>query len=247
MLSARSIPPAPPSVHIDLDWNVIRSSINLVRATMHIRRLFLAIIAISVFWTIAAMLAVLFPPLVKNTFYAEAGVASVFLAIFSIGIAIGSVIINRLLKGEVSARYATGSVIGMAVFLADFYLTAHGWPAREGLSDIPTFLRDPGAIRVIIDLAGISITGGMFVVPLYAFLTTTVDQSETSRTVAANNIVNSGAMVFGSVGILGLTALGVSVVDAIWVLVATALLSAFAAWRLHKACDGVDCNQAINP
>jgi MFS family permease len=231
MLSARAIPPAPPSVHIDLDWNVIRSSI----------------IAISVFWTIAAMLAVLFPPLVKNTFYAEAGVASVFLAIFSVGIAIGSVIINRLLKGEVSARYATGSVIAMAVFLADFYLTAHGWPAREGLSDIPAFLRDPGAIRVFIDLAGISITGGMFVVPLYAFLTTTVDQSETSRTVAANNIVNSGAMVFGSVGILGLTAMGVSVVDAIWVLVGTALISAYAAWRLHKACDGIDCNQAIKP
>jgi MFS family permease len=247
MLSARAIPPAPPLVHIDLDWNVLRSSINLVRATMHIRRLFLAIIAISVFWTIAAMLAVLFPPLVKNTFYAEAGVASVFLAIFSVGIAIGSVIINRLLKGEVSARYATGSVIAMAVFLADFYLTANGWPAREGLSDIPTFLRDPSAIRVFVDLAGISITGGMFVVPLYAFLTTTVDQSETSRTVAANNIVNSGAMVFGSVGILGLTAMGVSVVDAIWVLVATALISAFAAWRLHKACDGIDCNQAINP
>lgn len=247
MLSARAIPPAPPLVHIDLDWNVLRSSINLVRATMHIRRLFLAIIAISVFWTIAAMLAVLFPPLVKNTFYAEAGVASVFLAIFSVGIAIGSVIINRLLKGEVSARYATGSVIAMAVFLADFYLTANGWPAREGLSDIPTFLRDPGAIRVFIDLAGISITGGMFVVPLYAFLTTTVDQSETSRTVAANNIVNSGAMVIGSVGILGLTAIGVSVVDAIWVLVATALVSAFAAWRLHKACDGVNCDQAMNP
>ena len=248
MLSARAIPPAPPLVHIDLDWNVLRSSINLVRATMKIRRLFLAIIAISVFWTIAAMLAVLFPPLVKNTFYAEAGVASVFLAIFSIGIAIGSVIINRLLKGEVSARYATASVIAMAVFLADFYLTARGWtPIVPGLADIPTFLRDPGAIRVFVELAGIAITGGMFVVPLYAFLTTTVDQSETSRTVAANNIVNSGAMVIGSVGILGVTAAGVSVVDAIWVLVATALISAIAAWRLHKACDGVDCNQAINP
>lgn len=247
MLSARAIPPAPPLVHIDLDWNVLRSSINLVRATMHIRRLFLAIVAISVFWTIAAMLAVLFPPLVKNTFYAEKSVASVFLAIFSVGIAIGSVIINRLLKGEVSARYAAASVVAMAAFLVDFYFTSRGWPAREGLLDIPAFLSDPAAIRVFIDLAGISITGGMFVVPLYAFLTTTVDQSETSRTVAANNIVNSGAMVFGSVGILGLTAAGVTVVDAIWVLVATALISAYAAWRLHKACDGVVCDQAIKP
>ena len=40
-------------------------------------------------------------------------------------------------------------------------------------------------------------TGGMFVVPLYAFLTTTVRKSQAARTVAANNIVNSGAMVVG--------------------------------------------------
>ena len=242
MLSARAIPPAPPLVDIKLDWNVLRSSIRLVRATMHIRRLFLAIIAISVFWSIAAMLAVLFPPLVKNVFMAEPGVASVFLGIFSIGIAIGSVIINRLLKGEVSARFAMASVLAMTVFLADFWFTATTWsPIVPGLADIPTFLRDPGAIRVFIDLAGISITGGMFVVPLYAFLTTTVDKSETARTVAANNIVNSGFMVFASIGILGVTSLGISVVNAIWVVVATALVSAYCAWRLDKACVTGGC------
>ncbi len=53
-------------------------------------------------------------------------------------------------------------------------------------------------------LIAIAITGGMFVVPLYAFLTTTVEKSQTARTVAANNIVNSGFMVFGSVGIFGM-------------------------------------------
>ena len=242
MFAARQIPPAPPSVDIKLDWNVLRSSIRLVRATMHIRRLFLAIVAISVFWSIAAMIAVLFPPLVKNVFLAEPSVASSFLAVFSIGIAIGSVVINRLLKGEVSARYATASVVAMGLLLADFWYTAHNWsPIVAGLADLPTFLRDPGAIRVFIDLAGISITGGMFVVPLYAFLTTTVPQSETARTVAANNIVNSGAMVLGSVGILGVTHLGISVTDALWVLVATTLISAFCAYRLHKACADGTC------
>ncbi|UUL83922.1 MFS transporter [Sphingomonas qomolangmaensis] len=238
MLAARSIPPAPPSVAIKIDWNVLRSSIRLVRATMHVRRLFLAIVAISVFWSIAAMIAVLFPPLVKNVYFAEPSVASSFLAVFSIGIAIGSVIINRLLKGEVSARYAPASVLAMGGFLIDFWFTSRGWsPVVPGLADLPTFLRDPGAIRVFFDLAGISITGGMFVVPLYAFLTTIVDQSQTARTVAANNIVNSGAMVIGSVGILGVTNLGIELVNALWVLVATATVSAYAAWRLHQACD----------
>lgn len=242
MLSARAIPPAPPLVAIKLDYNVLRSSIRLVQATMHIRRLFLAIVAISVFWTIAAMLAVLFPPLVKNVFMAESSVASLFLAIFSVGIAIGSVIINRLLKGDVSARYSMPSVLAMAVFLVDFFLTANGWtPETPGLAGIRAFLADPGSWRVFFDLAGIAITGGMFVVPLYAFLTTTVDKSETARTVAANNIVNSGAMVAGSVGILAITTAGVTVTQAIWVVVVSALASAYAAWRLHKACDTADC------
>jgi MFS family permease len=94
-----------------VDFNIIRSSITLVSATMHIRRLFLAIIAISFFWSIGAVLAAQFPPLVKNVLGADQKVATLFMAIFSVGVAIGSVAVNRLLKGTVSARYSPVSVI----------------------------------------------------------------------------------------------------------------------------------------
>ena len=89
----------------------------LVAATLHIPRLFLAILAISFFWTIGAVLFIQFPPLVKNVLTADKAVASLFLAIFSVGVAIGSVAVNRLLKGEVSARYATPSVLAMGLFV----------------------------------------------------------------------------------------------------------------------------------
>jgi MFS family permease len=231
------IPPAPPLTTLKLDWNLFRASYRLIAATMHIKRLYLAIVAISVFWTIAAVLGVLFPPLVKNVFHAQKDVASVFLGIFSVGIAIGSVIINRLLKGHVSAKYATASVLAMSVFVGDFFFAAHTWPVDSGaLIRTVEFIEMPAAWRVLFDLAMIAITGGMFVVPLYAFLTTTVDKSQTSRTVAANNIVNSGAMVAGSVGILGFTHIpGVEVTDAIWVVFALCLTSAYCGWRLYKA------------
>ena len=61
---------------------------------------------------------------------------------------------------------------------------------------------------MILALLGVAITGGMFVVPLYAFLTTTVPKTETARTVAANNIVNSGAMVVGSLIAFALSSVG---------------------------------------
>src|SRR3982751_912317 len=115
--AGRQVPPAPPAAErIAFDRNIIRASITLVNATMHIRRLFLAICAISFFWTIGAVLIIIFPPLVKNVLGADEQVASLFIAIFSVGIAIGSVAINRLLKSQVSARFAPISVIFMGGF-----------------------------------------------------------------------------------------------------------------------------------
>jgi len=87
-------------------------------------------------------------------------------------------------------------------------------------------------------LLAIAITGGMFVVPLYAFLTTTVEKSQTARTVAANNIVNSGFMVFGSVGIFGISNIpGVGVAECLLVIVLLCIASAWCANRLYKAED----------
>jgi len=237
-LASLRIPPAPPLTKLKIDFNIVRSSIHLISATLHIRRVALAILAMSVFWSIAAILGVLFPPLVKNVFHAQKDVASVFLAIFSVGIAIGSVIINRLLAGRVSARYGPASVLVMAAFVADFYFAASGWHRVDGpLLDTREFLLQPGTWRILFDLGMIAITGGMFVVPLYAFLTTTVEKSQTSRTVAANNILSSGAMVIGSVGIYAVTEAGVSVLGALWAVFALCLASAWAAWELHKVGD----------
>jgi hypothetical protein len=77
----------------------------------------------------------------------------------------------------------------------------------------------------------------MFVVPLYAFLTTTVEKSQTARTIAANNIVNSGAMVIGTLIYGALAALGVSIADTLFLIAAACTVSAWIAWKLHKACD----------
>ena len=244
-LTARSVPPAPPpGERPPIDIHIVRASIKLVSGTLHIPRLFLAILSISFFWMIGAILVIEFPPLVKNVFTADKQVASLFLAIFSVGVAIGSVLVNRLLAGRVSARYAPGSVIAMAFFVMMMVVAANRWvPATDGvLYSFGQFAHHPGAPLVALSLLGVSVTGGMFVVPLYAFLTTTVEKDHTARTVAANNIVNSGAMVVGAVGAVALANAGVSVVEA---LVAVALLclgAAGLAWRLHRACDGVDCN-----
>lgn len=239
LLAGRQVPPAPPSAErIPFNWHIIRASVSLVNATLHIPRLFLAICSISFFWTIGAVLIIIFPPLVKNVLGADEQVASLFIAIFSIGIAIGSVLINRLLKSEVSARFAPASVIAMGVFVLLLHFVALAWGKHDpGLTTLKNFIVHPMAGLMILALLGVAITGGMFVVPLYAFLTTTVPKTETARTVAANNIVNSGAMVIGSLVAFGLSSAGVGPVAQLLLVAAMCLVSAWLGWKLHLACD----------
>jgi hypothetical protein len=90
---------------------------------------------------------------------------------------------------------------------------------------------------VVLNLLGVAIAGGMFVVPLYAFLTTTVPKSETARTIAANNIVNSGLMVIATLILTGAVQLGVTVADSLLIVAGATVISAWFGWKLHLACD----------
>lgn len=240
LIAGRAVPRAPRmGPKLALDWNVVRSSWRLISATMHIPRLFLAICAISFFWTIGMVLIIVFPPLVKNVLTAEAPVASLMLGVFSVGVALGSVVINALLHGRVSARFAPVSVIAMGAAVLAFWLAVDRWvPAPPGhYLGVWQFLARPAALPVLAALLAIAVFGGMFVVPLYAFLTTTVAKDQTARTVAANNVVNSGAMAVGSVIVALLTLAGVTTGQLLLLVVVMCVAAAGIAQRLHLACD----------
>jgi predicted MFS family arabinose efflux permease len=212
-------------------------SYRLIRDTTQVREIWLAIVAISFFWTIGAVLFIQFPPLAKNVLQASPEVASVFLVIFSLGIAIGSICINALLKGEVSARYSPVSVVVMGLFVIGFYVVAKAWPADPNGTLLPAtqWILEPLAIPISLMLLGISTAGGIFVVPLYAFLTTRCAHDAASRTIAANNIVNSFAMVIGSILAMGLSSLGVPVADQLLLAAAMTVVSAYLGYLLFKA------------
>jgi len=237
--ASRQIPTAPPlGGERVVDYNPVRSSINLVRQTMQHPEVFYAILSISFFWTIGAVLFIQFPPLAKNVLMASKEVASLFLVVFSVGIAIGSVAINVLLKGTVSARYAPPAVLAMGAMVAAFYFVCGAWNASLSSTDLMSateFVAHPLAWAVLASLLMIAVFGGMFVVPLYAFLTTRVHASQASRTVAANNIVNSGAMVAGSVLALVLSMVGIPLVEQLLLSAAMCIFSAWLAQQLHRA------------
>jgi len=237
-LTCRWVPPAPAQTEeTKVDWNPLRASRSLIAFSMGNLELRYSVLAISYFWTIAAILSVQFIPLAKNVLLADKQVAAVLLVAFSAGIAIGSVSINALLKGAISARYSAPSVLALGLLLVGFYLICRIWnlaPASGGLFSVGEFLSQPLALLLIGNLLLIAVAGGMFVVPLYAFLTTRVDKSEASRSVAANNFISSIFMVVGAgvAGALGL--LGIPLQEQLLISLVLCVLSAQLARKLHK-------------
>ncbi|HVL77885.1 MAG TPA: MFS transporter [Sphingomicrobium sp.] len=240
-ISGGLVPPARPeegAPPLKMDWHIIRASVTLVSATLHVPRLFLAIVCISFFWAMGAVLAAQFPPLVKNSLDSDQTVATLFLAIFSIGVAVGSVAVNRLLKGRVAATYSPGAALAMGAFVLDLFRRVKNWPGNgDELLGVREFLAMPNGPWIVFDLFGVAIAGGMFVVPLYAFLTTTVAKSQTARTIAANNIVNSGFMVAATLILTFAVQMGVTVADSLLIVAVASVIAAWLGWRLHKACD----------
>jgi MFS family permease len=236
----RWVPTAPPqTAETKVDWNPIRASKSLIAFSMRNLELRYSVLAISYFWTIAAILSVQFIPLAKNVLLADKQVATVLLVSFSAGIAIGSVSINTLLKGDISARYSAPSVLALGVLLIGFYLICRMWnlePTGE-LFTVWEFLAQPLALLLTANLLLIAVAGGMFVVPLYAFLTTKVDKSEASRSVAANNFISSVFMVVGAAVAGGLGFLGIPLQEQLLISLILCLLSAQLARKLHALED----------
>ncbi len=234
----RQVPPAPAQCEeTKVDWNPIRASRDLIAFSMGNIELRYSVLAISYFWAIAAILGTQFFPLAKNVLLADKQVAMVMLVAFSAGIAIGSVVINALLKGEISARHSSISVLVMGVLLIGFYLECRMWnltPASGELFTVSEFIAQPLALVLIANLLLIAVAGGMFVVPLYAFLTTRVDKSEASRSVAANNFISSVFMAVGAgvAGVLGF--FGIPLAEQLLLSLVLCLVSADLARKLHR-------------
>lgn len=243
-LSAQFIPNAAPEAgheDIKIDYNIFRNSWRLLSKTMGVSQIALAIWSISFFWTIAAVFGAIFPPLVKNALTSDNTVATLFTAVFSIGIALGSIAVNRLLKGKISARYSMASVAVMGLFILHMWWVIGQWvPANGALLDWRGFLDADYAKTLLFDILCIAIAGGMFVVPLYAFLTTKVAKSQTARTVAANNIVNSGSMVLGTIIFLVIVGSGISVINSLFMLIIICIISAWLAFKLDRSSKASD-------
>lgn len=234
--AALAIPPAPSAVPgLEIDLEPIGATCRLLAVARNGEGVWLCILGISWFFAIGAVMLSQFTPLVDGVLHGDPSVANLFLIVFSVAVALGSVTVNRLLKGEISARYVPISALILAVFMIDLWIATSSFEPTAVGADWRTFVQQWGAVRILGDLFMIAFAAGMFVVPLYAILQTSGPPEERSRRIAANNIVNAaiGIAVIGAVA--GISAAGVDVPGTIGAMgLATLAVAAAARWLPRK-------------
>ena len=162
-------------------------------------RPFRSMLGISWFWLAGAVDLSQFPGYVRFTLGAEEAVVTLLLTVFSVGIAVGSLLCNRLLRGRVGAGTVAWGALGIGLFSIDLWLASPDASAAETLAGLGAFLGEPRHWRILFDLFGIAVAGGVFVVPLYALLQTASQRARRAQAIAANNVINAAAIVIASV------------------------------------------------
>lgn len=205
------IPKAPPSnAQVRLDVNVIAGTVSMLRHAATRRDVFLSILGISWFWLVGATFLSQFPTFAKVNLGGDEGVVTLFLAVFSIGIGIGSAICSKILKGEVTAKYVPFAALAMTAFMIDLYF-ASALVVPDGDSSVAAFLSEPLGWRITADMLMIAACGGLYIVPLYAILQSRGDAAHRARDIAANNVYNALFMVLSALVVTAMLAVGMTV------------------------------------
>ncbi|MDX2027185.1 MAG: acyl-[ACP]--phospholipid O-acyltransferase [Alphaproteobacteria bacterium] len=213
-IASRQIPAAPaPLPGMKLALNPVRGTIDMIRFSAHRRDEFLCILGISWFWLLGTVFLAQFSPFAKDVLHADEHVVTLFLVAFSIGIAVGSILCARLIKGLVRATHVPLGALGMTVFAVDLYFASrHAAPAAgSSLLSLMAFLRQATNLRVLFDLFAIAVCGGIYIVPLYALLQVRADKDHGARAIASNNLMNALFMVAAAGLALGLIKLGFTI------------------------------------
>lgn len=224
----QTVEPAAPDLKID--FNPISPNVKILRATRENRPVFLSILGLSWFWFFGAAFLALVPPYVNDVLAADATVITYCVALFSVGVGIGSLLCERLSGGRLELGLVPFGSIGMSLFALDLFFV--GAPALTPGMSWTDFATTFTGIRVSVDLTLIALFGGLFTVPLYTMVQQRTESGSLARVVAGNNIINSIFIVASAGVLIGLRAAGLSIPAIFAVLAVSNLLVALYIYHL---------------
>lgn len=193
-LASRSIPSASASSpELKVSLNIYKSSLDIIRMARRNKPVFQSILAISWFWFFGSIVLTQFPTFTETVLSADAQVATLLLATFSIGIGLGSFACSALSGNKVEIGLMPFGALGISWFT--WQLSGTVFPPSDELRSLMQLLSLDGSWMMIFNLTMVAFSSGIFIVPLYTFMQTRSDEKQRSRIVAVNNIFNSLFMV----------------------------------------------------
>ena len=182
-----------------VQWNIVSSTANLLKHLWADSRLRWGGVVTSWFWLAGAVVLSLLLPLVKNVLNATEGVGTLFLAIFAIAIAVGSGLAAWLSAGRIVLLPTVVGAVLLGLFALDLGAATYSLAPATMPMGVAATLASPRGLHIAIDLAGLAISGGLFIVPSFAAVQAWAGVDHRARVVAACNVLNAGFMTLGTV------------------------------------------------
>ncbi|ODP31391.1 MFS transporter [Pandoraea sp. ISTKB] len=221
-------PAAQPDLRIN--WNPFSETWRNLRIAREDRAVFQSLLGISWLWFLGATFLASFFNFARDVLGASPDVVTLLLAMFSVGIGVGSLLCERLSGGKVEIGLVPFGSIGMTVFAVDLYFASRGGAAGASLLTVGEFVSRPAHWRVLADLFLLAMFGGFYSVPLYALIQSRSKPSHRARIIAANNILNALFMVVSALMAMALTKAGFTI-DQLYLV--TGILNALVAVYLY--------------
>lgn len=223
------------SPNIQIDWNFFRTSFQTVKYAKSLRLIFLILLGNSWYWFYGATYLTQIPQLTQQNLHASENVVSLLLTFFSVGIGVGSLLCRKIGGSEVNIKMVPLGAVGLTVFALYLAISLSFVPERTGplLGLYEVFHGGWSYYHVMIAVTLLGISGGFYIVPLYAMMQAYSPRSHRARVVAANNILNAIFMV--SSAIFSIIILSILKIDIKILFCITAVLSAiFTIWLLIR-------------
>jgi 1-acyl-sn-glycerol-3-phosphate acyltransferase len=227
-VSARAIPPVPSKVpDLAIGWNLFAETWRVMRFALEVRSVWLSILGISWFWLFGALLMIQLPVFVSSVIGGATSVFTLCLVIFSLGVGLGSLLCERLSRGQIELGLVPFGAIGLTLFGIDLFFSTEHHVARGVDLGWQAVVMDSAHWRMLLDFGLIGVFGGFYSVPLFAIMQSRSDPAKRSRIIAANNVLNSLFIVgAAALSFVGRSVLELSIPQ---VFLAAALLNALVA------------------
>ncbi len=211
-LSALRIPPTGEGApHLKVTGNIVSSTVAMLRHLRADSRLWWGAMVTSWFWLVGIVVLSLLPPLIKSLIGGNEDTVTAYLALFSVAIGIGSGLAAAIARGRIVLRTTLAGAVLIGVCALDLGAVTFGAPSILSPQPPDVVLATPLGLRAAIDLAGLAIGGGLFIVPAFAAVQAWSDADYRARTVAAVNVLNAAFMTGATVLVALLQHVGVTV------------------------------------